>query len=64
MSKLRKAELVELSRGLATLDGHPAYVYGYNLEFARVHDTVTGASYEWAWETVERVLAKGGAFKS
>jgi hypothetical protein len=64
MSMVRKAELCEMSRGVATLDGHPAYVFGYGLEFARVYDTETGASYEWAWETVERVLLKGGAFKS
>jgi hypothetical protein len=47
-----------------TLNGNPARISGARLDFARVTDTVTGLSCEWAWETVERIVANGGAFKS
>ena len=45
-----------------TLDGEPAQVCGYNLRFPVVRSAKTSA--EFAWETVARVVAAGGAFES
>jgi hypothetical protein len=47
----------------ATLDGHRAVVGGVKNPHATVTDLATGASYEWAWATVEHVLTeKRGRF--
>lgn len=45
-----------------TLDGHPAKVCGARLPFARVRSGASEA--EFAWETVARIVARDGAFKS
>lgn len=58
-----KIDLVNRSKG-CTLNGNPAVVSGYNLDFAKVTDLITGLSAEWAWPTVERILNNGGNFKS
>jgi hypothetical protein len=47
-----------------TLDGKPAKISGARLPFARVTALPDGPGYEWAWETVARVVAAGAAFKS
>lgn len=47
-----------------TLDGKPAKIAGAKRDFATIRTLPDGASYEWAWETVARVVANGGAFKS
>lgn len=47
-----------------TLDGHRAVVSGVRNDFATIIDMVTGAEVEFAWPTVERIVAKGGAFHS
>lgn len=47
-----------------TLNGEPARVTGVNKRFATVTQRKSGLSAEWSWEAVERVIAKGGAFKS
>ena len=54
----------ELCAARVTLDGKPAAVSGYRLDFARVTDRKTGLSAEWAWPTVARIVARGGAFSS
>lgn len=46
-----------------TLDGRPAVILGAREPFATVCDKSTGAGAQWAWETVARVMARGGAFK-
>ena len=50
------------------LDGDRARIYGRALEFARIHKVdrrgVEGSAVEFAWETVERVMLKGGEFRS
>jgi hypothetical protein len=47
-----------------TLDGKPAVISGYRNSFAKVTQLSTGLSAEWSWEAVERIVAKGGKFKS
>jgi hypothetical protein len=47
-----------------TLDGKPAVIGGYRSAFASVTQLRTGTSFEWAWPTVARIVANGGAFKS
>lgn len=49
------------ARGV-TLDGRPAVISGWRNSFARVTQTATGLSAEWAWSTVERIVAKHGKF--
>jgi len=47
-----------------TLDGKRAKISGYRNDFATVTALPDGARYEWAWPTVARIVAAGGAFKS
>lgn len=53
----------ELCSAAVTLDGEPARITGAALPFAKV-STATNGGYEWAWPTVARIVANGGAFKS
>ena len=47
-----------------TLDGRPAVVQGFRMNFAQVRTTMPPyISGEWAWDTVERIISNGGAFK-
>lgn len=57
-----RRELVD-TKGV-TLNGKPAVITGAGLDFAVVIDMKTGLGAEWAWETVRRIVDKGGAFKS
>ncbi len=61
----RKRALVDkaLENG-ATINGNRAIVSGYLNDYARVTDATSGLSCEFAWPTVERILSKGGEFKS
>lgn len=56
-------ERAALCEAKVTLDGHKAKISGYRNDFATVRDLVTGNSPEWAWETVQRIVARGGAFR-
>ena len=47
-----------------TLNGNRARISGIRNDYATVTDSATGMSVEFAWGTVERVVAKGGAFQS
>lgn len=49
-----------------TLDGKRAMVTGYKNRFAtvRAFGSGNGGPVEFAWETVERVVANGGDFRS
>ena len=47
-----------------TLDGAPATVSGARNDFATVRLRSTGLSAEWAWETVARIVERGGDFHS
>ena len=49
----------------ATLDGHPAVISGAREPFATV-SALTGYQYrqEFAWETVARIIQRGGEFHS
>lgn len=60
----RRRELVEQARGVATINGHRASLGGARRGFAVVTDLETGLSAEWSWDAVERILSKGGEFKS
>ena len=54
----------EMCNAKVTLDGKRAKVSGIRNQFATVRDMETGLACEWAWSTVERIISKGGAFKS
>lgn len=63
MTKDERIALVE-TRGV-TLDGQPAKIGGYSLPFAQVRLlSGKGGPVEYAWETVARIVAKGGRFQS
>lgn len=47
-----------------TLNGNPAIVCGTHNDFATVATLPNGARYEYAWATVARIVANGGAFKA
>jgi len=47
-----------------TLNGRPAQVGGAANPFATVRDLETGLGADWAWPTVERILAAGGKFST
>lgn len=47
-----------------TLDGKPAKISGYCNPFATVQEFTTGLHCDFAWPTVARIVANGGAFKS
>ena len=47
-----------------TLDDKPAVISGAKNLYATVTDFQSGLSAEFSWDTVKRVVAKGGKFKS
>lgn len=54
-----------LSESPITLDGFPARLIGFRLDYPLIESKVTGEQVEFAWRVVARVIAeKGGAFKS
>lgn len=65
MTPNEKLQLIIVASNMgATLNGQPAYITGYRHQFATVKDKTTGLGCEFAWETVERILIRGGKFKS
>jgi hypothetical protein len=54
----------ELVHADVTLDGIRAKITGYCRPYANVTAFPDGPSVEFAWSTVARVVANGGAFKS
>ena len=54
----------ELCKASVTLDGVKAIVCGVCNDYATVKALPNGASYEWSWQAVERIVANGGAFNS
>lgn len=44
------------------LNNKPAKISGFQLEFGRV--TNGEQSYEWAWESIERIVGRDGKFYS
>lgn len=55
----------ELAEARVTLDGKPATIRGVRNQFATVATVaVDGPAVEFAWTTVARVVANGGAFRS
>lgn len=54
----------ELCQAHVFLDDKPARIVGARLDFATVYQTPNGQTYEWAWETVARIIENGGRFYS
>lgn len=54
----------ELCATRVTLDGKPAVISARLMRFAKVSQLNSSLSCEFAWETVDRVVLKGGNFKS
>lgn len=47
-----------------TLDGKAASIVGFRLDYGIVAALDGSARFEWAWPTIERVVAAGGDFRS
>lgn len=60
--RLTSAEKLALCSAEVTLNGEPAAISGVRAPFAKVTSRVTGLSAEFAWTTVERIVAKGARF--
>ena len=62
-----QAHEIEYGRSMVgkqcTLDGCPAIVVGRKNHFGRIMDDY-GHSFEWSWESIGRIMDKGGNFKS
>lgn len=54
----------ELIAEHVTLDGKPAIITGSKQRFATVAQLGSALKVEFAWATVARIVANGGAFKS
>lgn len=61
MTYEKKKELSQTQN--ITLDGKPAIISGLRTDFALVRQ-IGGYGFEWAWESVQNVIEKGGNFKS
>lgn len=62
MSTQEKTRLMEHA---VTLDGKPARITGRLMDFAKVSQIADWwVSAEFCWATVQRIVEKGGAFKS
>lgn len=65
MKYITTEQKYNLIEARVTLDGKPAKVSGARKQFATVATLDTdGPAIEFAWPTVARVVAAGGAFKS
>jgi hypothetical protein len=47
-----------------TLDGRPAIISGWALDYAQVRSLDGALSGEWAWTTAARIVGRGGAFRT
>lgn len=54
----------ELAQSKVTLNGNPAVISGILNDFATITNPKTGEHYEWSWNAVDRIVSKGGNFKS
>ena len=61
---LTEDQRYDLANTPVTLHGEPAQIAGVKLPFAGVRNMKTGESYQWALETVARIVANGGDFRS
>ncbi len=64
MGQVSIEERRRLCEAKVTLDGQPAVIAGVRCKFATVAQVPEGLSYEWSWDTVARIVARGGQFKS
>ena len=66
MNLERRRELQELSRqpGKCMLNGNPAHISGVVLPTAHIVNDKTGMGASWSWEATERILLKGGKFRT
>ena len=68
MPEYRTAECATIANLYAgkqcTLDGAPASILGRMNRFATIASLNSALRAEYAWETVARVMAKDGAFRS
>lgn len=55
---------IDLCASKVTVNGNRAKISGWKNNFATLHNLETGETSEWSWNTVSRVVSKGGAFKS
>lgn len=46
------------------LDGQPAKIIGWSLDFPQIAQTNGPLSLEWSWATVNRIMSKDRRFSS
>lgn len=62
-ARLTWAERVALTEATVTLDGEPARLSGYGLEFP-VISTASGKRAEWSWHAAKHIIQHcGGRFE-
>ena len=65
MNTTQKTSAEKYAGEICTLDGEPARIVGRLLHFATVRTIRDGGpAFEYAWETVARVMENGGKFHS
>ena len=65
MNTTQKTSAEKYAGEICTLDGEPARIVGRLLPFATVRTIRDGGpSFDYAWETVARVMENGGIFHS
>lgn len=64
MPKVKIIDRAALIETRVTLDGKPACIAGRLNPFATVATLDGKARFEFTWETVARIVDKGGKFKS
>ena len=65
MNTTQKTSAEKYAGEICTLDGEPARIVGRLLPFATVRTIRDGGpSFDYAWETVARVMENGGKFHS
>jgi len=65
MNTTQKTSAEKYAGEICTLDGEPARIVGRLLPFATVRTIRDGGpAFEYAWETVARVMENGGKFHS
>lgn len=65
MKATQKTSAEKYAGEICTLDGEPARIVGRLLPFAIVRTIRDGGpAFEYAWETVARVMENGGNFRA
>lgn len=62
---MARSDVASWCRGMdCRLDGEKATISGWGNDFATISSLETGASYEWSWQAVNRIMQNGRNFYS